>query len=58
MTSNQIAIAIGSADETEKVMFAHFIADRLKDAGMALDDAGVRQIVAACDRYAADHGTE
>ena len=58
MTTNQIAQTLATADETEKAQFAHFIADALGQAGVTLDDAGVRLIVAACDRYAAENGAD
>ncbi|HRO15409.1 MAG TPA: hypothetical protein PLL33_10255 [Paracoccus sp. (in: a-proteobacteria)] len=56
MISNQIAEALATAEEIEKAQLAHHVADALAAVGLDLDDTAVRQIVAAFDRYAAEHG--
>lgn len=51
--SNKIAEALAHASETDKIEFAHFLANNTAPAEMAKDSAYVRQIVAALDRFAA-----
>ena len=57
--SNKIAEILAAASETDKVEFAHFLANNLDTAEQARDSARVRQYVAAFDRFAAPkHGEE
>lgn len=51
--SNKIAEALSRVDETDKIEFAHFLANNLAPEEVAKDSAYVRQIVAAFDRFAA-----
>lgn len=51
--SNRIAEMLASASETDKVEFAHFLANNLDTADQSRDGARVRDYVAAFDRFAA-----
>jgi hypothetical protein len=51
--SNKIAEALANASETDKVEFAHFLANNLDSAEQSRDGARVREYVAAFDRFAA-----
>lgn len=51
--SNKIAEMLARASETDKVEFAHFLANNLDSAGQSHDSARVREYVAAFDRFAA-----
>ena len=44
---------LASASETDKVEFAHFLANNLDTADKSRDGARVRDYVAAFDRFAA-----
>lgn len=50
--NNSIIHTLAEAGETEKVEFAHFLARELQPFGLNGDDATVRQVVAALDRFA------
>ena len=51
--SNKIAELLTRASETDKVEFAHFLANNLDSDDHAHDSARVREYVAAFDRFAA-----
>ena len=51
--SNRIAEMLASASETDKVEFAHCLANNLDTADQSRDGARVRDYVAAFDRFAA-----
>ena len=51
--SNRIAEMLAGASETDKVEFAHFLANNLDRADQSHDGARVREYVAAFDRFAA-----
>ncbi|MDO5632654.1 MAG: hypothetical protein Q4G22_12580 [Paracoccus sp. (in: a-proteobacteria)] len=51
--SNKIAEMLAQANETDKVEFAHFLANNLDAEECAHDSARVREFVAAFDRFAA-----
>lgn len=51
--SNRIAELLAAASETDKIEFAHFLANNLDTAEHAKDGARVREYVAAFDRFAA-----
>ena len=57
MTSHEIAAVLSTASENDKAEFAHFLVRELSTLGLATDDATVRQVVAALDRFAAPKGT-
>ncbi|MFV0409136.1 MAG: hypothetical protein ACK5LJ_05395 [Paracoccus sp. (in: a-proteobacteria)] len=51
MSEQTIAHALANAGETDKVEFAHFLADH---ADLGRDAAQIRLLVAAFDRYVAE----
>ncbi|HQU70178.1 MAG TPA: hypothetical protein PLI43_18565 [Albidovulum sp.] len=51
--SNKIAEMLAIASETDKVEFAHYLANNLEQAGHEVTSPRVREIVAAFDRFAA-----
>lgn len=51
MSEQTIALALVEASETDKVEFAHFLADH---AGLDRDSEHVRLLVAAFDRFVAE----
>ncbi|AXC50884.1 hypothetical protein DRW48_15425 [Paracoccus suum] len=57
MAAHSIAHALSAAGETEKAEFAHYLSRELQEFGLSADDATVRQVVAALDRFARpEHG--
>ena len=51
MSEQTIATALRAASESDKAEFAHFLAQH---AVPGIDDAGVRALVAAFDRFVAE----
>ena len=51
--SNRIAEMLANASETDKIEFAHFLANNLDRADQSGDSARIRDYVAAFDRFAA-----
>ena len=51
MSEQTIANALAKASETDKVEFAHYLADH---AGLDRDSQHVRSLVAAFDRFVAE----
>lgn len=56
MTSHEIAAVLGTASEDDKAEFAHFLVRELSSLGLSADDATLRRVVAALDRFAAPEG--
>lgn len=51
MAANTIAHAFDTASETEKAELAHYLVRELSNFGLDTEDATVRQVVAALDRF-------
>lgn len=51
MSEQTIASALARASETDKAEFAHFLSDHALES---VDDAQIRELVAAFDRFVAE----
>ena len=56
MTNNELAAALAVASENDKAVLAQFLLDALAASDRDDHDATKRQLVAAFDRFADEHG--
>ena len=56
MTNNELAAAFAAASENDKAVLAQYLLDALARSDRDDHDATKRQLVAAFDRFADEHG--